>query len=145
MIFWTAWAPIVLNTYNGLKRVDRSVIEAARLDGASGLSLLIHIYIPCAFPFIMTGFNISISSGWISIVAAEMLGGNNGLGFMVLQCSETFRYGQMYVAILTIAGIGLVMSSIIQKTQERFYSEESNVVLGFGFVGGNGIRERRER
>ena len=124
VIFWTAWAPIVLNTYHGLESVDKNIIEAGKLDGAGRSGLLTHIMLPLAFPTIMTGFNISISSGWISIVAAEMLGGNNGLGFMILQSAETFRYDEMYIAIVSIAVIGLTMVTILKKLQRTIENEK---------------------
>jgi NitT/TauT family transport system permease protein len=122
IIFWTAWAPILLNTVEGILRVDKSVKEAGMMDGARDATLYSKIIIPLAAPTIMTGIRIGMSGGWISLVAAEMLGSNEGLGFFVLVKSQSFEYPAMYAGILLISLVGYLMNRglyIIQKKIER--------------------------
>lgn len=121
VIFWTAWPAVVLNTYEGLTHVDASVIEAARLDGATDPMLLRYIKIPLASSTILTGLRIGLSGGWISLVAAEMLGSSRGLGYATLAYSQTFRFPEMYAIILTIALAGLGMNVLLSLVQKAVY------------------------
>lgn len=111
VIFWTAWPAVLLNTVQAICDVDSSVLEAACLDGAGPLALLFTIKLPLALPVIMTGLRVAMSGGWISLVAAEMLGSSAGLGHAVLVYSQTFRFPEMYAAILIIALMGLLLNS----------------------------------
>lgn len=117
IICWTAWPACLLNTYQGLQDVDRSVIEAARLDGASEAQLIAYVSIPLAMQVIITGLRIGLSGGWISLVAAEMLGANSGLGFAVMLYSNSFQFAEMYAVIFTIALIGLGMNLLMARLQ----------------------------
>ncbi|NWJ47178.1 MAG: ABC transporter permease subunit [Chloroflexi bacterium] len=122
VIFWTAWPAILLSTYHALTHVEREIIEAAMLDGAGRMNILKNVSIPLSLPSILNGVRIGVGGGWISLVAAEMLGSSKGLGFYTLICSQTFHYPEMYAAILLIALTGFVMNTsllFIQNITER--------------------------
>lgn len=117
VIFWTAWPSVLLGTVYGLQSINPDTIEAARLDGAGRWRLLAHVQLPLASPAIATALSIGMSAGWISLVAAEMLGGNAGLGYAVLTYSQTFRFPQMYAAIVCIALCGLALNRLLAAFQ----------------------------
>jgi ABC-type nitrate/sulfonate/bicarbonate transport system permease component len=110
VIFWTAYPAALISALHAINTVPRDLTEAAALDGASTLTTLQHIKLPLALASIVNGWRIAVSGGWISLVAAEMLGANRGLGYAVLISSQTFQYERMYSAIVVIAGLGYVMS-----------------------------------
>ncbi len=118
VIFWTAWPAIVLNTVHGLRNVDREVIEAAQLDGASDWLILCHMKFPLALGTIVTGLRIGLSGGYISLVSAEMLGSTAGLGYSILAYSQTFRFAEMYAVIIVIALLGLSMNAGLGRLQK---------------------------
>lgn len=128
IIFWTSWPAILLTTVQGLGQVDQEIVEAASLDGASKYKILKYISFPLAFPIILTGARIGMSGGWISLVSAEMLGGNNGLGFLILYYSQTFNFPEMYGTIIIIALLGFLLNTLLLKLQkiytERLYNEK---------------------
>ena len=119
VIFWTAWPAILINTMHGIDQADRQVVEAATLDGASRHDLLWLIELPLALPTIVTGLRIGASGGWISLVAAEMLGSNAGLGFAVLSYSQSFQFPAMYAAIVAIAATGLLVNTSLSILQSH--------------------------
>jgi NitT/TauT family transport system permease protein len=126
VIFWTAWPPILLNTVQAIRKVDVNVLEAAQLDGAGRGALLRFFKIPLAGPFLLTGLRIGMGTGWISLVASEMLGSSRGLGFSILAYSQTFRFPEMYAVIILIALLGLCMNlslglaqNLINESEER--------------------------
>lgn len=117
VIFWTAWPACLLNTLQGLDEVEKEVIEAAQLDGAGAWRIILDVTIPLSLSTLMTGLRIGLSGGWISLVAAEMLGANSGLGFSVLYYSNSFQFPEMYASIFTIAGVGLLMNLALARAQ----------------------------
>lgn len=118
IIFWTAWPAVLLNTSHGLKTVDKDIIGAARIDGANEIQVLT-IIVPIAGQAILTGARIGISSGCISLVAAEMIGADSGLGFYVLLQSQCFAFSKMFAGIIYIAIIGLCMNALLEYFQRR--------------------------
>lgn len=117
VIFWTAWPAVLLNTAQALEDADPAILEAGRLDGASEWILYKHLKIPLGMPLILTGLRIGLSGGFISLVSAEMLGSNAGLGWLVLTTAQTFRFAEMYATILTIGLVGLTMNVTLHKIQ----------------------------
>ena len=135
VIFWTAWPAIVLNTEQAIRTVDRSVIEAARVEGGTNWEVFWHIIRPLATTTTLTGVRIGLSGGYISIVAAEMLGAQAGLGYAVLVYSQSFRFAPMYAMILSIGLWGLLMNLGLAWLQTYTdYEGESHVssFLRFG-------------
>lgn len=125
VIFWTAWPAILINTMHGIRQADRRIVEAATLDGANRRDLLWFVELPLALPTMIAGLRIGASGGWISLVAAEMLGSSAGLGFSVLSYSQSFQFPAMYAAIVIIAATGLVVNHslyLVQSRSERLLS-----------------------
>ena len=116
VIFWTAWPAVVLSTITGLD-IDQSIVEAAKLDGADEWTIILKIKVPIASQEIMTGVRIGVSGGWISLVAAEMLGATKGLGYFLLWSSQSFRFSEVYATIIVIAGIGGIINLFLSVLQ----------------------------
>jgi NitT/TauT family transport system permease protein len=123
VIFWTAWPAILLSTVHGIRSVDVQTVEAAHMDGAGTWSLLHHVRLPLAAPTICNGLRIGLGGGWISLVAAEMLGASAGLGYRVLWASQSFQYAEMYAAIFTIAAFGFAANRVLASAQVHIEKE----------------------
>lgn len=117
VIFWTAWPPILLSTVQSIRQVEQTILEAARLDGAEAWAVLWQITLPLASPGILTGLRIGLGTGWISLVAAEMLGSSAGLGYTILTSSQTFQFPTLYATIILIALLGLAMNATLATLQ----------------------------
>ena len=123
IIFWTAWPSVLLNTVHGLRTVEKEVVEATKIDGANKVQTLV-VIIPVALSSILTGLRIAISGGWVSLVAAEMIGANSGLGFYVLLKAQTFEYEKMFAGIIYIGLIGFCMNALLEVVQRSMYVEK---------------------
>lgn len=110
VIAYAALWPILLNTYSGIVRVDPVLVETGTLLGRRGLGLLASVYIPAALPDIFIGFRISWAIALIIAVTVEMIAGDNGLGYMVLDFERTFKYPEMYASIIGIGLIGVLLN-----------------------------------
>jgi ABC-type nitrate/sulfonate/bicarbonate transport system permease component len=116
IITWTAFPPVFISTVFGLSSVDKDVIGAAETYGANKYDVVSRIKIPMSATEIMNGFKISIGTGFISVVTAEMLGANKGIGYMILWSTNAFRYKEVYAYIFVVAVMGFVMNYISDQT-----------------------------
>ncbi len=119
IIFKACFFPIVLNTIAGIKGVDARLIQAARSLGANGYQLWIKVLIPAALPMIITGMRISTAMAMLSIIGVEMLAGDSGIGFLVIDAQRTFATDRMFAGIIIISLIGFTLDRIARFIQGR--------------------------
>jgi NitT/TauT family transport system permease protein len=113
IVFWASVWPILLNATMGVKAVDPVLIRAARSMNAGGWTLMRKVVIPAAAPSILTGIRLGGAYAFMVLVAAEMIGANAGLGFLVLNSQEVFRIPQMYAAIVALVIFGLLLNGLL--------------------------------
>lgn len=109
----TAFFPVAINTYAGMRNVDKFLIWNARSKGANAFQLLMQVMLPAALPFIFTGFRVVTSFSFLLVVAAEMLSANGGLGYRILYSQRSFDSETMYAAILLVASLGFAVDRLI--------------------------------
>jgi taurine transport system permease protein len=105
LIYLACFAPLAMAARAGVKSVMIEQINAAYSLGASKWQVIRYVVIPAALPDIFTGMRIAIGFGWTTLVAAEMVAANAGLGQMVLNASNFLRTD---VVIMGIVVIGVV-------------------------------------
>ena len=76
--------------------------------------IFIHIVLPGALPFIFTGLQISVGVAWFSLVAAEMISGDYGLGYMIMDSYMVNKYTTMVMAMLTLGFVGWITSAMVR-------------------------------
>ena len=111
--------PILVNTVVAVKNIDPILIRAARSLGASERKLLIRIVFIGALPQIITGVRIGLGIGWMALVAAEMVGANSGLGFIINDARSMLRTDTIIVGMLAIGVVGLLIDSTILALSRR--------------------------
>jgi len=109
----TAFFPIAINTYAGMRGVDKFLIWNAKTKGANAFQMLTRVMLPAALPFIFAGLRVATSFSFLLVVAAEMLGASGGLGFRILFAQRTFEAETMYAAILFVAALGFVVDRLV--------------------------------
>lgn len=110
IVIWASIWPILLNTITGAQAVDPRLVKAARTLGARRSDLFLKLALPSALPTIMTGMRLGASYAFLVLVAAEMVGADSGIGFLILNNQYTFRIPQMYAAILILACFGVALN-----------------------------------
>lgn len=123
IIFWTAFPSVLLNTYGSFIGADKDVLGAAKMDGCGPVSIL-KILIPLSLQQVATGLRIGLSGAWISLVAAEMLASNKGLGFYIMIQSQSFSYKKMYAGIVIVGIIGFLTNRAMYLIQRRLDYEK---------------------
>ena len=102
LIFLACFAPVALATRAGVLSASADQVNAARSMGASRWQVLLHVVLPAATPDILVGLRIGMGVGWTTLVAAEMVAANAGLGQMVLNASNFLRTDVVVMGILVI-------------------------------------------
>lgn len=113
------WFQTTLATMTGIKNVDSSYYEAAKTLGASEYELVTKIAIPSASPNIFQGLISAMSSASTSLIVAEMLGVESGLGWYITWKSSWADYSSMYGAIILLAINFIIVNIILKKISNR--------------------------
>jgi sulfonate transport system permease protein len=117
IICWAAFFPILLNTISGVKLVDTRLIEMARVFGASKREVFKRVVLPAAGPSIFVGLRLSATTSLLLLVAAEMIGAKQGLGFLIINAQYNFEIPLMFAAIVLLACIGLTVNYTLLTLQ----------------------------
>lgn len=104
----------VLNTLLGVDSIDEAYFRAARCLGASSRDIFRRVVVPGALPFIFTGLQISMGVAWFSLVAAEMLSGEYGLGYLIWDSYVLSQYPVIVIGMVTLGLIGYFCSALIR-------------------------------
>lgn len=118
IFFSSAW-PILLNTFDGVRNIDRVLINTARTFGLSTGPSIVKVILPAASPQIMTGLRISQGITLILVVISEMVGSTDGIGYFILDSQRRFRVTQMYAGMLSLALLGYGLNQVFFLLQRR--------------------------
>lgn len=119
IIFWGTLWPTLLNTISGVKGVDPLLVKSARSMGISQSGLLFRVVLPAASPSILTGIRLSAANAVLVLVAAEMLGANSGLGFLIFYAEQSYAVPDMYAGILSLSVIGCGVNYALVALERR--------------------------
>jgi len=111
IIFLGIFFPVFINTMDGVKKVDRMLVEAAQTLGARRHQVFYKVILPATLPQTMTGVRVGVGVGWMTIVAAEMIGvKDGGLGWYIWTHGQLSQYDQMFAGMLMLGIVSLVIS-----------------------------------
>jgi NitT/TauT family transport system permease protein len=130
IIFWGTLWPTLLNTIAGVKGVDPLLVKSARSMGISQPGLLFHVILPAASPSILTGIRLSAANAVLVLVAAEMLGANSGLGFLIFYAEQSYAVPDMYAGILSLSLIGCGVNYLLVALERHVTRWKEQVRIG---------------
>ena len=114
--------PTLINTTVGVSNIDRDLVNVSRVMALSPLVHVRKIVVPAAIPMIFTGLRLSLATGWMVLIAAEMLAQNPGLGKFVwdeFQNGSSNSLGRIMVAVLVIGLIGFMLDKLMLTLQKK--------------------------
>ena len=123
VIFTSSFAPILINSFRGVQLVDRNLIDAARTLGAKSWTILFEVALPAALPYVVTGLRIGLATGWMALIAAEIVAGTgsrDGLGYLILQGQQQLHADLTIGAMVLIGILGTLIDIAIRWTESRF-------------------------
>jgi NitT/TauT family transport system permease protein len=115
LVFLGAFFPILMNAIHGVKSVDRNLIRAGAMMGATERQMLLHIVLPAALPSIFAGLRIAVGSAWMLTVTAEMVAVKSGLGYVLWDSYYFLRYDIVLAAMISIGVLGFISDLILKR------------------------------
>jgi NitT/TauT family transport system permease protein len=116
------WA-VALNTHSGFTSVSPTLRMAGQNCGLKGISFVMLLLVPAAFPSILTGLKIGWAFAWRTLIAAELVFGassrSGGLGWFIFENRNQLETPSVFAGLLTVILIGLVVESVIFRTLEN--------------------------
>lgn len=119
VIFLAAFLSSVVATFQGVVNVDRTLINAARVLGAGDATIFRRVIVPASTPFILVGMRIGLGSAWATVVAAELIAAQSGLGFRMQQAQLYYDLATIFVSLVTIGVLGLIMDRLLLTVETR--------------------------
>ena len=120
IVTYACFFPILLNTISAVAGVDAQLLRTARVLGLSPVATFRKVVLPAALPTIFTGIRIAGSVAILVLIAAEMVGANSGIGYLINYAEFNFLIPKMYAAILTASALGLVVNYGLVGIEKRF-------------------------
>jgi NitT/TauT family transport system permease protein len=119
VIFLASFLACVVATFQGVVSVDRTLINAARVLGAKDGTIFRRVVVPASTPFILVGMRVGLGSSWATLVAAELLAAQAGLGYRMQNAQLYYDLPTIFVGIITIGVLGLVMDRGLLVAERR--------------------------
>jgi len=110
--------PVYLNTFHGIRAVDRQLIEMGRAYGLSSWQLFRQVILPGALPSILVGVRFALGVMWLTLIVAETIAASSGIGYMAMNAREFFQTDVVLLAILLYAVLGK-LADVAAKALER--------------------------
>lgn len=111
--------PVLINTQQGVRNVDRGLLEVARAFNSSERRLWGDVIVPSALPFVLAGIRLAIGRGLIGMIVAEFFIGLVGLGYLIIQYGNVFRIDKMFVPVIVVAALGIAFMGLVQWLEGR--------------------------
>ena len=116
----TAFFPIVISSYSGIRQADRGLIKAAQDLGANRRQIQMKVVIPAAIPSIFAGLHLGMGVTIILVVAAEMIGGagHSGMGNLLIRAGQVMETEKVFASLVVLALVGAIVIKL-QKWIDR--------------------------
>lgn len=111
--------PIYLNTFHGIRTVDRGLVEMARVYGLSPAALFWRIVLPGALPSILVGLRYALGIMWLTLIVAETISSTSGIGYMTMNAREFLQTDVVVLGVLAYALLGKLADSLTRAIEHR--------------------------
>jgi len=112
--FLGSFFPILVNTLHGMSLVDPVLVRASQCLGAREMSIFREVYFPASLPHIFTGLTVGMGVAWVSLIAAEMISGQYGIGYFTWEAYSLVQYPDIALGMICIGVLGLGSSALIR-------------------------------
>ncbi|MEH7072903.1 aliphatic sulfonate ABC transporter permease SsuC [Neobacillus drentensis] len=118
--------PIYLNTFHGIRSVDKGLIEMGKVYGLKSLHLIITVILPGALPSILVGLRYALGIMWLSLIVAETISADSGIGYMAMNAREFMHMDIVVVSVLLYALLGKLSDSVAKFLEKQWLQWHPN-------------------
>ncbi|MGN7398089.1 ABC transporter permease [Peribacillus frigoritolerans] len=119
LIAWSTFIPVLIYTLDGLRSVNSTLIRSALSLGANQRQIFTRVILPSAIPNIIVGIEVSLGLSFSALVVSEMMGAENGLGYIITDARNYFKISNMFVAIILIGLEYTLFAYLIKKAKNK--------------------------
>ena len=117
IVFLGCVFPILINSYYGMRVVNREYVDLARSFRLKASALFMKILLPASVPFILAGIRLSVGRGLTSVAIAEWFGATEGLGYLVFFAGQTLNIPTLFVGVAAFAVLGILGFEIVRRIE----------------------------
>ena len=113
IIFFAAFIPCVINSATGIQQTSETLINFAKTCGASNIEIFFKVGIPSSLPIMFAGIRVALGNAWATLVAAEMLAADSGIGYMILMGRSFARADIVILGMVIIGAVGAFFTGLL--------------------------------
>ncbi len=134
--FLISFFPIVVNVATGIATIEPELKDVLRSLGARKLDILLKIGLPRSMPFFFASLKVAITLAFVGSVISETVASNEGIGYLMLSASSSFRVPLVFAGLLVVAALGIAMYAVAAVLERRFTHWATRGMNGGGFATG---------
>ena len=119
IVFIGAVFPLLINTYEGVKNVDRVLVNVVRSFGADEWQVMKIVVLPNSVPYIVVGLRLAIGRAILGVVVGEFFGASKGLGFMIATAATNYKVDVVFVGVAIFMGLSLILTMAVKKIESN--------------------------
>jgi NitT/TauT family transport system permease protein len=119
IVFVGAVFPLLINTYEGVKNVDRVLVNVVRSFGASEWQTMRIVVVPNSVPYIVAGLRLAIGRALLGVVVGEFFAASRGLGYMIANAATNYKVDVVFVGVTIFMGLALILNYFVKKLESR--------------------------
>jgi NitT/TauT family transport system permease protein len=127
ILFYASFFASVIVMYEGMAQISPVFIRVARTLGATDLELFLKVMVPLTVPHLLVALRVALGVSWATLVAAELVAAQEGLGAMIQNASSFFDLRTIYVGIICIGALALLMDAILRRLSRRLVRWQDTV------------------
>ena len=125
IIIYTSLFTVFMNTVAGAASIDENPARAARSLGATGLQVLVRVVLPSTVPAILVGMRIGMGFSFMTVVAAEMVAANEGVGFLIFNARLFLKTANAFAGIITLGMMGLLADLVFRSLAKWLFRKHA--------------------
>lgn len=119
IVFIGALVPIVLNTFSGICQVDPMLLKAAKSVGATDAATMFEVVLPASLPSIVAGMKTALSTGWMCVLAAEMVVARQGVGFLIIRGMDSGDSALILAGMIVIGVVSAAITAVLNRVEVK--------------------------
>jgi len=117
IVFLGCVFPILINSYYGMRVVNREYVELARSFRLKSRALFFKILLPASVPFVLAGVRLAIGRGLTGVAIAEWFGATEGLGYLIFFAGQTLNIPTLFVGVTIFAALGIFGFEVVRRVE----------------------------
>ena len=122
IVFAGAVFPLLINTYTGVKNVNRVLVNVVRSFGANEWQLMKVVVLPNSLPYIIVGLRLAIGRAILGVVVGEFFGSSQGLGYMIASAASNYKVDVVFVGVAIFMGLSVILTLAVKQLESRLAS-----------------------